>query len=79
MRTLTRHIVCILVALSSGPSAFAADRWEDALDALDLEEAALGFSPRGYWTRYPLPVERGIPYVLPAFDDLLADLSLIHI
>ncbi|MBC8515247.1 hypothetical protein H8D30_05280, partial [bacterium] len=73
-----RFLLLILCLAVAGGTGEREDRWDEALGILGLEEEALGFRPKGYWARYPLPVERGIPYVLPAFNDLLAEPLRIH-
>ncbi len=52
------------------------DALGQALEAVGLEQQALGFRPKGYWTRYPDPAD--IPYKNLAFDDLFADPMRIY-
>ena len=54
------------------------DVWAEALSLAGRAEADLGFEPKGWWARYPRPGEPGLPYVLPAFDDLLAEPVRVH-
>ncbi len=55
------------VAVAFMSSAACADALDDALALEGLERSDLGWSPRGYWTRYPAD----IPYKLRHFDALL--------
>jgi hypothetical protein len=47
------------------------DRLGAALDSVGFTRDDLGFRPKGYWNRFPLP--SGIPYTLPFFADLFAE------
>jgi hypothetical protein len=47
------------------------DRLGAALDSVGFTRADLGFQPKGYWNRFPLP--DGIPYTMPFFTDLFAE------
>lgn len=44
---------------------------QEALKKVGLTESDLGYSPKGYWSRYPDP--KRIPYKLPFFDDLFKE------
>jgi hypothetical protein len=47
------------------------DRIGAAIDSVGFTREDLGFRPKGYWNRFPLP--SGIPYTLPFFADLFAE------
>jgi hypothetical protein len=47
------------------------DMLGDALAAVDCDRTDLGYRPKGYWVRFPLPDR--IPHVLPYFTDLFAE------
>lgn len=49
----------------------AHDAFLQMLNQLGISETNLGYQPKGYWTRYPLPAD--IPYKITAFDDLMAE------
>jgi hypothetical protein len=68
-------ILLLLLLLLPLPAAAQAppDVWTEALGLAGRTEADLGFEPKGWWARYPRPGEPGLPYVLPAFEDLLAE------
>ena len=73
-------IVLLLAALST-PRAEQApppDLWLEALGLVARSEDELGYEPKGWWARYPRPGEPGLPYVLPAFSDLLAEPVRVH-
>jgi len=54
------------------PKAVATpDALEIALDAMRIEKSDLGYRPKAHWARYPHP--KTVPYVLPFFEDLLAN------
>ena len=53
------------------PEEPMADPLADALEALQVAEAALGVHPRGYHARFPQPAD--MPYTLPFFEDLWAE------
>jgi hypothetical protein len=57
------------VALAAGAPR-TVDPLAAALRAAGVDPAALGFTPRGSWARYPDP--RQIPYVTRPFEDLFA-------
>ncbi|MEE8104841.1 MAG: hypothetical protein V3T86_04825 [Planctomycetota bacterium] len=42
-----------------------------ALDAMRIQRSDLGYRPKAHWARYPHP--KTVPYVLPFFEDLLAN------
>ena len=48
-----------------------ADALVPALQAMGIDLDDLGYRPKGYWPRYPHPATT--PYVLPFFEDLLAE------
>ena len=52
------------------------DAWQHLLSLQGLDESNLGYSPKGYWTRYPDPQD--IPYRMLAFDDLMAEPERIY-
>ncbi len=54
------------------------DVWQEALGLTGRVESDLGYEPKGWWPRYPRPGEPGLPYVLPAFEDLLAEPVRVH-
>jgi len=60
---------------AAGPAAADAaapvDAFAAALAAMGISEADLGYRPKAHWPRYPHP--RTVPYVMPFFEDLLAD------
>ncbi len=47
------------------------DALATALDLMGIESADLGYRPKAHWARYPHP--KTVPYVLPFFEDLLAN------
>ncbi len=62
-------VILFTVFLGIGaPVAGHADALDDALTHEGLHRADLGWSPRGYWSRYPAD----IPYKLRHFDAILA-------
>lgn len=63
--------VCIAILLCTAMLAAqsAPDLLSDALDSIGFTRADLGYSPKGYWTRFPTD----IPYKLKSFDDLFAE------
>jgi len=58
--------VCLLVLLAL-PAA--GDTLDETLARAGFERADLGWSPRGWWSRFP----RTIPHKLPHFDDLFRE------
>lgn len=73
--------VLLLLAALSTPRAQEApppDLWLEALGLAGRSEDELGYEPKGWWARYPRPGEPGLPYVLPAFSDLLAEPVRVH-
>ncbi len=71
----------LLGLLLLAPVALAGDTpdvWTEALSLAGRTEADPGFEPKGWWARYPRPNEPGLDYVLPAFDDLLAEPVRVH-
>lgn len=68
-------VVVFLVVLGLALPVAAAppaprDPLDEALATAGLTAAQLGYTPQGYWVRYPDPKQ--IPYVNRMFDDLLA-------
>ncbi len=72
----------LLVLLLAAPLAAEDDRPGDlqpkprdgfaaALEAMGIDNAQLGYRPKAHWPRYPH--SKTVPYVLPFFDDLLAN------
>ena len=47
------------------------DPLKEIFRKLNITENDLGFKPKGYWTRYPLPQD--IPYKISSFDDIFAE------
>jgi hypothetical protein len=47
------------------------DAFKEMMSLLNITEDNLGFKPKGYWTRYPVPED--IPYKILAFNDLFAE------
>ncbi len=47
------------------------DRFAQALSEVGFTRDDLGYSPKGYWNRFPDP--RHIPYIMPFFEDLFAE------
>lgn len=52
------------------------DRLGQALETVGFSRADLGFNPKGYWNRFPNP--KGIPYIMPFFEDLFAEPMKIY-
>ncbi|MBL6963513.1 MAG: hypothetical protein ISR55_06800 [Bacteroidetes bacterium] len=50
--------------------------FDEMLNKLDIDESNLGFTPKGYWSRYPNPNQ--ILYAIPAFNDLMAEPQYIY-
>jgi hypothetical protein len=46
------------------------DAFKEIMGLLNITEDNLGFKPKGYWTRYPIPDD--IPYKINSFNDLMA-------
>jgi hypothetical protein len=80
MRRLLPLVLCLLAlpALAGDAPEPPPDVWAEALGLAGRTEAELGYEPKGWWPRYPRPGEPGLPYVLPAFDDLLAEPVRVH-
>ena len=53
------------------PSAQRGEGVQLALDAMGIRPDELGYAPKAHWPRYPH--SKTVPYVLPFFDDLLAN------
>jgi hypothetical protein len=53
-----------------------ADRLAEALATVGFDKAALGFSPKGYWSRFPDP--QRVPHKLHFFDSLYAEPLRTH-
>lgn len=66
-------LVCLLLLAPVALAGDTPDIWTEALSLAGRTEADLGFEPKGWWARYPRPDEPGLDYVLPAFNDLLAE------
>ncbi len=71
----TAGFFLLLLALSglpavAGDEKLAPDRFAEALAAMGITEADLGYRPKAHWPRYPHP--KTVPYVMPFFEDLLA-------
>ena len=64
----------------SSKKASNPEHYSDALDfvlsQVNATKSDLGYSPRGYWLRYPTP--QLIPNKIPAFDDLFAEPLMIY-
>jgi hypothetical protein len=60
-----RYLAIFLVLAASA----AADPLDDALAAAGFRRADLGWTPRGWWQRFP----RGVTHKLDHFDDLFAE------
>ncbi len=52
------------------------DAFDILLDSAGISYTDLGFSPKAYWTRYPLPDD--IPFMLHSFNDLLSEPDKIY-
>jgi hypothetical protein len=61
---------CALVPAGTSRAGDTPDALEQALAAMNLTVADLGYRPRAHWARYPHP--RTTPHVLPFFEDLHA-------
>lgn len=58
------------------PTLGKTNAFSELMRLLGISETDLGYVPKGYWMRYPIP--DNIPYVLPAFNDLLAEPHRIY-
>jgi len=61
---------CALVPAGTSRAGDTPDALEQALAAMNITVADLGYRPRAHWARYPHP--RTTPHVLPFFEDLHA-------
>ncbi len=62
--------ICLILGLSLPAIAQEPpDLLSAALDSIGFSRTDLGYSPKGYWTRFPTE----IPYKLKSFDDLFAE------
>jgi len=61
--------VFLIVLFPSMILAGDVDLLQAALDSIGFSRADLGFSPKGYWGRFPAD----IPYKIKSFDDLFAE------
>ncbi|MFH1049937.1 MAG: hypothetical protein V1779_03285 [bacterium] len=52
------------------------DAFLEMMKILNISEDNLGYSPKGYWSRYPVP--DGIPYKIVSFNDMMAEPHKIH-
>jgi hypothetical protein len=52
------------------------DAFVEMMKICGINTENLGFHPKGYWTRYPVPAD--IPYKILAFDDLFAHPQYIY-
>jgi len=61
-------LLVIVALLSCGPSpTMAGDALDETLSLVGMRRADLGWTPKGWWPRYP-----DVPYKLRAFDSLFA-------
>lgn len=60
----------------NAPGPVESDPFEGMLSALGIDHSTLGFEPKGYWIRYPDPVD--IPYRMLPFNDLFADPEYLY-
>jgi hypothetical protein len=78
MKRIQLAACAALLLLLATPAARAEDEaprkacaLDAALEAMGIGEADLGYRPKAHWPRYPHP--RTVPYVMPFFEDLLAN------
>jgi hypothetical protein len=65
-------LVLLLCLVPAGAQESAdRDRFGEALAAMGIDAADLGYRPKAHWARYPHP--NTVPHVLPFFPDLLAN------
>jgi hypothetical protein len=80
LRRRTWLAICVvLVEVGSGRSPAqtpAADRLGEALATVGYDRSALGFAPKGYWSRFPDPQQ--VPHKLHFFDSLYAEPLRVH-
>lgn len=63
-------ISCLLtISIASLAAQESPDLLSQALDSIGFSRSDLGYTPKGYWTRFPTD----IPYKLKSFDDLFAE------
>ena len=60
-------LISLLLLLLAAPGA--ADTLDDALAKAGLKRGDLGWTPRGWWSRWPRPVRHKLQH----FDDLFAE------
>ena len=61
--------IILSILAGSLPAQEKTDLLSAALDSIGFSRSDLGYTPKGYWPRFPLD----IPYKLKAFDDLFAE------
>ena len=73
-----KNTVLLLILTSPALVSLAQQRdpIKDLMNCYGITEENLGYKPKGYWLRYPLPEQ--IPYALPAFNDLMAAPQYIY-
>nr|MDJ0974473.1 hypothetical protein [Planctomycetota bacterium] len=74
-RALSIGLLLLTALLGAPPAADeeapAPDAFEAALAAMGIGADELGYRPKASWSRYPHP--KTVPYVMPFFEDLLAN------
>ncbi|MBC8204530.1 hypothetical protein ISS30_00720 [bacterium] len=70
MKTLFYLIISLLTIFHPVKSQ-EIDLLEKALSQTGMSRSDLGYHPKGYWTRFPRPIE--IPHIMPFFQDLFAE------
>ncbi len=77
---MKKVLVLLTVAILGFNCSFSQDEPNDAfemiLSELNLTAEDLGYRPKGYWTRYPVPSD--IPYKMTSFDDLMSEPQRIY-